>query len=132
MSISIIEFTKANNSRSSIRLRSRPRSMRSVRNSPPPKPTSASYEANIEQDKVNASAPDLPMYKTTLERNLEMQKEGVVSHQALDDANRDYLAALTRRDSAKAQVGVDTAKLKQARAQVLQSQAGLQATCRSN
>jgi HlyD family secretion protein len=85
-----------------------------------------SYEANIEQDKVNASAPDLPMYKTTLERNLEMQKEGVVSHQALDDANRDYLAALTRRDSAKAQVGVDTAKLKQARAQVLQSQAGLQ------
>ena len=85
-----------------------------------------SYEANIEQDKVNASAPDLPMYKATLERNLEMQKEGVVSHQALDDANRDYLAALTRRDSAKAQVGVDTAKLKQARAQVLQSQAGLQ------
>lgn len=85
-----------------------------------------SYEANIEQDKVNASAPDLPMYKATLDRNLEMQKEGVVSHQALDDANRDYLAALTRRDAAKAQVGVDTAKLKQARAQVLQSQASLQ------
>lgn len=84
------------------------------------------YEANIEQDKVNASAPDLPMYKATLDRNLEMQKEGVVSHQALDDANRDYLAALTRRDAAKAQVGVDTAKLKQARAQVLQSQASLQ------
>ena len=84
------------------------------------------YEANIEQDKVNASAPDLPMYKATLDRNLEMQKEGVVSHQALDDANRDYLAALTRRDAAKAQVGVDTAKLKQAHAQVLQSQASLQ------
>ena len=84
------------------------------------------YEANIEQDKVNAFAPDLPMYKATLDRNLEMQKEGVVSHQALDDANRDYLAALTRRDAAKAQVGVDIAKLKQARAQVLQSQAGLQ------
>lgn len=85
----------------------------------------ATYEANIEQDKVNAAAPDLPMYKTTLDRNLAMQKEGVVSRQALDDANRDYLAALTRRDSAKAQILVDTAKLKQARAQVQQSQASL-------
>ena len=83
------------------------------------------YQANIEQDKVNAAAPDLPMYKATLDRNLEMQKDGIVSRQALDDANKDYLAALTRRDSAKAQVGVDTAKLKQARAQVQQSQASL-------
>ena len=83
------------------------------------------YEANIEQDRVNAAAPDLPMYKTTLDRNLEMQKEGVVSQQALDNADRDYLAALNKRDGAKAQIGVDTAKLKQARAQVLQSQASL-------
>ena len=83
------------------------------------------YEANVEQDKVNAAAPDLPMYKATLDRNLEMQKEGIVSRQALDDANKDYLAALTRRDSSKAQIGVDTAKLKQAHAQVLQSQASL-------
>jgi HlyD family secretion protein len=84
------------------------------------------YQANIEQDKVNAAAPDLPMYKATLDRNVEMSKEGIVSHQTLDDANRDYLAALTRRNSAQAQVGVDTAKLKQARAQVQQSQASLQ------
>jgi HlyD family secretion protein len=83
------------------------------------------YDANIEQDKVNAAAPDLPMYKATLDRNLEMQKEGIVSRQTLDDANRDYLAELTKRDAAKAQIGVDTAKLKQARAQVLQSEASL-------
>jgi len=83
------------------------------------------YEANIQQDKVNAAAPDLPMYKATLDRNLEMQKEGIVSRQTLDDANRDYLAELTKRDAAKAQIGVDTAKLKQARAQVLQSEASL-------
>ena len=85
----------------------------------------STYQANIEQDRVNASAPDLAMYKATLERNQEMQKEGVVSRQALDDANRDYLAALTKRDSSKAQIGVDTAKLEQAKAQVLQSQASL-------
>jgi HlyD family secretion protein len=83
------------------------------------------YEANVEQDKVNAAAPDLPMYKATLDRNLEMQKDGIVSRQTLDNANRDYLAALTRRDSSKAQIGVDTAKLKQARAQVMESQASL-------
>ncbi|HEX4285407.1 MAG TPA: efflux RND transporter periplasmic adaptor subunit [Terracidiphilus sp.] len=83
------------------------------------------YEANIEQDRVNAAAPDLPMYKATLDRNLQMEKEGVVSRQALDNANRDYLAALNKRDSSKAQIGVDTAKLKQAHAQVLQSQASL-------
>jgi HlyD family secretion protein len=84
-----------------------------------------SFDANIEQDKVNAAAPDLPMYKATLDRNQEMKKEGLVSQQALDDTNKDYLAALTRRDSAKAQIGVDTAKLKQAKAQVLQNQASL-------
>jgi HlyD family secretion protein len=83
-------------------------------------------QANIEQDKVNAAAPDLPMYKATLERNLQMEKLGIVSRQTRDDANRDYLAALTRRDSSKAQIGVDTAKLKQARAQVQQAQASLQ------
>ncbi len=83
------------------------------------------FEANIGQDKVNAAAPDLPMYKATLDRNLEMQKEGIVSRQTLDDANKDYLAALTRRDSAKAQVAVDTARLKQARAQVAEAQASL-------
>jgi HlyD family secretion protein len=83
------------------------------------------YQANIEQDKVNAAAPDLPMYKATLDRSQEMKKAGIVSQQAFDDTNRDYLAALTRRDAARAQVGVDNAKLKQARAQVLQSQAGL-------
>jgi HlyD family secretion protein len=83
------------------------------------------FQANIEQDKVNAAAPDLPMYKATLDRNTAMHKEGIVSRQALDDANKDYQAALTRRDNSKAQIGVDTARLKQARAQVQQAQSGL-------
>jgi HlyD family secretion protein len=83
------------------------------------------YQANVAQDKVNAEAPDLPMYKTTLDRNLQMQREGVVSQQALDDANRNYLAALNKRDTARASIAVDQAKLKQAEAQVTQSQATL-------
>ena len=83
------------------------------------------FEAAIEQDKVNAAAPDLPMYKVTLDRNTEMVKEGLVPQQSLDNANRDYLAALNKRDTAHAQLGVDGAKLKQAKAQVAQSQATL-------
>jgi HlyD family secretion protein len=84
-----------------------------------------SFQANIVQDRVNSAAPDLPMYKATLDRNIALKREGIVSQQALDDTNKEYLAALTRRDSARAQVGVDNAKLKQARAQVLQSEASL-------
>ena len=85
----------------------------------------ATYQANIEQDKVNASAPDLPMYKATLDRNQGLHREGIVSHQALDDANRDYLAALNKRDVARSQIGIDQARLRQARAQVQQAQASL-------
>lgn len=85
----------------------------------------ANFEAALEQDKVNAAAPDLPMYKVTLDRNQEMVKQGLVPQQSLDNANRDYLAALNKRDAAKAQLGVDGAKLKQATAQVAQSQATL-------
>jgi HlyD family secretion protein len=83
------------------------------------------YQANVAQDRVNAEAPDLPMYKNTLDRNLQMEKEGVVSQQALDDANRNYLAALNKRDTARATIAVDQAKLKQAEAQVAQSRATL-------
>jgi len=85
----------------------------------------ATFEANVAQDKVNAAAPDLPMYKTTLERNQQMAKEGVVSQQVLDNANRDYLQALNKRDASQAQISVDAGRLKQARAQVAQSQATL-------
>ena len=85
----------------------------------------SNFEAALEQDKVNAAAPDLPMYKVTLDRNTEMVKEGLVPQQSLDNANRDYLAALNKRDTARAQLGVDNAKLKQSKAQVAQSQATL-------
>ncbi len=83
------------------------------------------YRENIAQDKVNAEAPDLPMYKQTYERNLEMLKEGIVSQQTLDNAERDYLANKNKQAGAQAQIGVDGAKLRQAQAQVQQAQASL-------
>jgi HlyD family secretion protein len=81
--------------------------------------------ASIEHDKVDASAPDLPMYYATLQRNQEMIKEGIVSQQGMDNANRDYLSALNKKNVAVAQIDVDRAKLHQAEAQVAQNQASL-------
>lgn len=82
-------------------------------------------QAAIQYDKVNAEAPDLPMYEHTYKRNLEMSKIGVVPQQALDDAQQKYLAAANTRDKAVAQIAVDTSKLHQAEAQVQQAQASL-------
>lgn len=83
------------------------------------------YKANIEQDRVNAAAPDLPMYKSTYDRNLAMQNDGIVSKQTLDDAQRNYVAAENKRDASVAQISVDQAKFKQAEAQVQSAQASL-------
>ncbi len=82
-------------------------------------------EADIEQDRVNAKAPDLPMYKSTLDRNEQMYQQGLVPQQSLDNARRDYEAELNKRNSSQASIVVDQAKLKQAQAQVAQNQATL-------
>jgi HlyD family secretion protein len=81
--------------------------------------------ASIEYDKVSAEAPDLPMYKHTYDRALQMSKDGVVSKQALDDAQQKYLAAANIRDKAVAQITVDNSKLRQAQSQVAEAQASL-------
>jgi HlyD family secretion protein len=81
--------------------------------------------AAIQYDKVNAEAPDLPMYKNTYDRARQMSTQGVVSQQALDDAQQKYLAAANTRDKAVAQISVDTSKLHQAQAQVTQAQSSL-------
>ncbi len=84
-----------------------------------------SAQANVAEDRVNAAAPDLPMYRQTFQRNKSMFQEGLVSQQAYDNAERDYLAALNKRNVARAQISVDLAKLKQAGAQVQQAKASL-------
>ena len=82
-------------------------------------------DAAITFDRVNAEAPDLPMFKHTFDRAREMSAAGVVSQQALDDAQQKYLSAANTRDKALAQITVDVARLRQAQAQVAQAQASL-------
>ena len=82
--------------------------------------------AAIEYDRVAAESPDLPMYQHTYERAVSMQKDGVVSTQALEDAQQKYVFAANTRDKAVAQITVDTSKLQQAQAQVAQARSSLQ------
>jgi HlyD family secretion protein len=84
-----------------------------------------SAEAAVAYDKVAAQAPDLPDYERAYHRAIEMERTGVVSKQALDTAQQQYLAAANARDKALAQISVDAAKQRQAESQVAQSQASL-------
>ena len=55
-----------------------------------------------------------------------MSKDGVVSQSTLDDAQRNYIMAVNKRDVARAQLTVNKAKVAQAQAQVKKDQASLQ------
>jgi HlyD family secretion protein len=75
-------------------------------------------EADLERAGVDALAPDVPLLKRAYDRALEMQKDGVVSESALDDAQKAYEMAVNKRDVARAQLVIDKAKVAQAKADV--------------
>lgn len=82
-------------------------------------------QADYERAKVDAEGPDVPLLQRAYERNLEMQKSGVVSQSALDDAEKDYKMAVNKQNVARAQVTVLQAKIAQSQAQVSEDQANL-------
>jgi HlyD family secretion protein len=63
--------------------------------------------------------------KRQYDRSVEMAKDGVVSAQALDDADRNYKMAQNKQNVAKAQVQVLNAKIAQAQADVVHNRANL-------
>lgn len=82
-------------------------------------------EADFERAKVDAEGPDVPLLKRAYDRNLEMQRGGVVSQSALDDAEKDYRMAVNKQNVARAQMTVLQAKIAQSQAQVAEDQANL-------
>ena len=84
-----------------------------------------SAEAAVAYDKVAAQAPDLPDYERAYNRAAQMEKDGVLSKQNMDQAEQQYRAAANTRDRAVAQIAVDNAREHQALAQVEQAQASL-------
>ena len=85
----------------------------------------SSSQADYERAKVDAEGPDVPLLKRQLDRNTEMAKDGVVSAQALDDADRNYRMALNKQNVAKAQMAVLKAKIAQSQAEKTRDQANL-------
>jgi HlyD family secretion protein len=85
----------------------------------------ASSKADYERAKVDAEGPDVPLLKRSYDRALQMQKDGVVSMSALDDAEKEYKLAVNKQNVARAQMLVLQAKIAQAQAQVAQDVANL-------
>ena len=84
-----------------------------------------SSKADYERAKVDAEGPDVPLLKRSYDRALQMQKDGVVSMSALDDAEKEYKMAVNKQNVARAQMLVLQAKIAQAQAQVAQDGANL-------
>jgi len=84
-----------------------------------------SSRADYERAKVDAEGPDVPLLKRAYDRALQMQKDGVVSMSALDDAEKEYKLAVNKQNVARAQMLVLQAKIAQAQAQVAQDAANL-------
>lgn len=82
-------------------------------------------QADLEHAKVDAEGPDVPVLKRAYERAQAMQKDGVVSPSAVDDAEKNYELALNKQQLGKANVISSAAKLHQAEAQVAQAKAQL-------
>lgn len=84
-----------------------------------------SAQADQKRLEVDAMGVDIPTLQRAYERATNMAKDGVVSAQALDDAQRNYEMAVNKRDVARAQLAVGKAKVAQAQADVEKSRAAL-------
>ena len=84
-----------------------------------------SAQADQKRLEVDALGVDVPTLQRAYERATNMAKDGVVSAQALDDAQRNYELAVNKRDVAHAQLAVGKAKVAQAQADVEKSHAAL-------
>ena len=84
-----------------------------------------SAEADEKRAEVDAQGVEIPTLQRAYERAQEMFKDGVVSQSTLDDAQRNYILAVNKRDMARAQLVVNKAKIAQAQAQVKKDEASL-------
>ena len=82
-------------------------------------------EADYERAKVDAEGPDVPLLKRAYDRAVGMEKAGVVSTSALEDAQKNYEMALNKQNVSKAQLLVLKAKVAQAQGQLGQDKANL-------
>src|SRR5689334_13216720 len=85
----------------------------------------ASAKADYERNKVDAAGPDLPFLKRDMERARTLFASKLISHQARDEAEKQYEMAYNRQQSAVANLAVSKAAIAKAEAQLEQTQAVL-------
>ncbi len=82
-------------------------------------------QADLKRAEVDAEGPDVPLLKRAYDRALMMEKDGVVSVAARDDAQKAYEMAVNKQNVARAQLTVGKAKVAQATADVQKQRANL-------
>ena len=84
-----------------------------------------SAQAEYERSKVEAEGPDIPFLKRDMERAREMFRQKVAPQMARDDAEKNYEMGKNRQQQAVVFLGVASAAIRKAEAQVEQSRAQL-------
>lgn len=84
-----------------------------------------SAQATFARDKVDAEGVDVPFLRRQMVRAQNMYKEGLISSQALDDAEKNFRIADNKRNVAQSALAVDEAQIAEAKAKVLQAGAAL-------
>lgn len=81
--------------------------------------------ATYEKNKTEAEAPDLPFLKSSMERSLELHRQGLLSKALVEEAEKNYQLALQKQVTATRNLSVSRAEISRAEAQVAQAQAAL-------
>ncbi|MDR3718946.1 MAG: efflux RND transporter periplasmic adaptor subunit [Bryobacteraceae bacterium] len=85
-----------------------------------------SAQASLERNKVDAEGPDLPFLKTAMDRARELNKQGLIAKNSVEDAEKAYQMALNKQSSALRNLAVSRAEITKAKAVVAQSTAALE------
>jgi HlyD family secretion protein len=81
--------------------------------------------AQLEKNKIEAEGPDVPFARRNKERADRLNKDGLITQQALDDARSALDMAVNRQNAASSQLSISQARIAQAKADVAQAQANV-------
>ncbi|WP_321472104.1 efflux RND transporter periplasmic adaptor subunit [uncultured Paludibaculum sp.] len=82
--------------------------------------------ASLERNKVEAEGPDVPFTKAGMDRARQLNREGLIAKNVVEDAEKLYQMALNKQSSAFRTLAVSRAEIARAKAQVAQATAVLE------
>jgi len=85
-----------------------------------------SANASLERNKVEAEGPDVPFTKSGMDRARQLNNEGLIAKNLVEDAEKLYQMALNKQSSATRMLAVSRAEITRAKAQVAQATAALE------